>query len=35
MDFFNETPPRKWERVAETVTDNFRIITRDEYSFIG
>ena len=27
--FFNETPPRDWEAIAESVTDNFRVITHD------
>ena len=35
MDFFNKTLPRKWEGTAETVTDNFRVITHDEYRLIG
>ena len=35
MDFFNKTLPRKWEGTAETVTDNLRVITHDEYRFIG
>ena len=35
MDFFNKTLPRKWEEIAETVTDNFRVITHDEYRLIG
>ena len=35
MDFFNTTLSRKWEGIAETVTDNFRVITHDEYRLIG
>ena len=33
--FFNQTLPREWETIRDTVTDNFRVITHDQYRVIG
>ena len=33
--FFNQTLPWEWETIRDTVTDNFRVITRDQYRVIG
>ena len=32
---FRETLPENWERIRDTVTDNFRVISTSEYKFIG
>ena len=34
-EFFRETLPENWERVRNTVTDNFRVISTSEYKIIG
>lgn len=31
LGFFNETPSGDWERIAESVTDSFRVIIHDGY----
>ncbi len=33
--FFDETLPREWEAIAESVTDSFRVITHDGYRMAG
>ncbi len=33
--FFDETLPREWEAIAESVTDSFRVITHDGYRMVG
>ncbi len=33
--FFNDTLPREWEAIAESVTDSFRIVTHDGYRMVG
>ena len=33
--FFRETLPENWERIRDTVTDNFRVISTSEYKIIG
>ena len=33
--FFDETLPREWEAIAESVTDSFRIVTHDGYRMVG
>jgi len=33
--FFDETLPREWEAIAESVTDSFRVITHDRYRLVG
>ena len=35
LEFFRETLPENWERIRDTVTDNFRVISTSEYKFIG
>ena len=33
--FFDDTLPREWEAIAESVTDSFRVITHDGYRMVG
>jgi len=33
--FFEETLPRERERIADAVTDSFRVITHDRYRMVG
>jgi len=33
--FLDETLPREWEAIAESVTDSFRVITHDGYRMAG
>ncbi len=33
--FFDETLPREWEAITESVTDSFRIVTHDGYRMVG
>ena len=35
LEFFRETLPENWERIRDTVTDNFRVISTSEYKIIG
>ena len=35
LGFFRKTLPNKWREFTDTVTDNFRIISLDEYKVIG
>ena len=35
LEFFRETLPENWERTRDTVMDNFRVISTDEYKIIG
>jgi hypothetical protein len=34
LGFFRKTSPLKWRAFTDTVTDNFRIISLDEYKVI-
>jgi hypothetical protein len=34
LKFFRKTLPDKWREFRDTVTDNFRIISHDEYKLI-
>ena len=34
LGFFRKTLPDKWREVTDTITDNFRIISLDEYNVI-
>ncbi len=33
--FFDDTPPREREAIAESVTDSFRVITHDGHRMVG
>jgi len=35
FNFFRKTLPQKWHKFRDTVTDNFRVITDDNYQLIG
>ena len=35
LEFFRETLAENWERLRDTVTDNFRVISTSEYKIIG
>jgi hypothetical protein len=35
LGFFRKTLPDKWRVFTNTITDNFRIISLDEYKVIG
>ncbi len=35
LNFFRKTLPKKWLEFRDTVTDNFRVITDDNYQLIG
>jgi hypothetical protein len=34
LAFFRETIPRKWKMFREQVSDNFRVITHQEFRFL-
>ncbi len=35
LKFFRKTLPQKWQTFRDTVTDNFRVITQENYRLIG
>lgn len=35
LNFFRKTLPKKWHKFRDTVTDNFRVITQEDYKLIG
>ncbi|MCP4237895.1 MAG: IS630 family transposase [Aestuariibacter sp.] len=35
LNFFRKTLPNKWPEFRDTVTDNFRVITQENYKLIG
>ena len=35
LNFFRKTLPKKWHKFRDTVSDNFRVITDDDYQLIG
>ena len=35
LNFFRKTLPKKWRKFRDTVTDNFRVITQEDYKLIG
>jgi len=35
LRFFDESPPRKRERIVESVTDSFRTVIHDGFRMVG
>ena len=35
LSFFRDILPREWEAIADSVTENFRVITHHRYRMVG